>query len=186
MGTPGACAALTTYGVSLALMLTTYSGFSPPVCGVCTAVHTHMATRARVRARSRDDVSTEVTHHTRAALGCVCKKTTVPFSSVASRVNPYHRSLSVAHSTSPPPTHTDAHRHTPTHNRSKHTRHNQNLYNHNDKPSHRILTWPGCLSDHQGIASRRAHRSLHFERLSRARRRHAHAVVDGTIYARVS
>ena len=73
-----------------------------------------------------------------------------------------------------------------THNRSKHTRHNQNLYKHNDKPSHRILTWPGCLSDHQGIASRRAHRSLHFERLSRARRRHAHAVVDGTIYARVS
>lgn len=40
MGTHGACAWLTTYGVSLALMLTTYSGFSLTVCSVCTAVHT--------------------------------------------------------------------------------------------------------------------------------------------------
>ena len=166
-------------------MLTTYSGFSPPVCGVCTAVHTHMATRARVRARSRDDVSTEVTHHTRAALGCVCKKQPKKLFQASCHVSTHITGRSRSR-TSPPPTPTDAHRHTPTHNRSKHTRHNQNLYNHNDKPSHRILTWPGCLSDHQGIASRRAHRSLHFERLSRARRRHAHAVVDGTIYARVS
>ena len=133
-----------------------------------THTHGHTCARACVRARATSQRRSPTTRVLR--WGVCVQKTTVPFSSVVSRVNPYHRSLSVAHVTAAD---TDAHRHTPTHNRSKHTRHNQNLYNHNDKPSHRILTWPGCLSDHQGIASRRAHRSLHFER-RRAR-------ADGTL-----
>ena len=190
MGTPGACAALTTYGVSLALMLTTYSGFSPPVCGVCTAVHTHMATRARVWCARACALARRLNggHPPHACCAGVRVYKKQPSLFQASRHVSTHITDRSRSRTSPPPTPTptDAHRRPPTHNRSKHTRHNQNLYNHNDKPSHRILTWPGCLSDHQGIASRRAHRSLHFERLSRARRRHAHAVVDGTIYARVS
>ena len=138
--------------------------------GTHTHTHGHMCARACALARRLNGG-----HPPHACCAGVCvKKTTVTFSSVVSHINPYHRSLSVAHVTAADTdTDTDAHRHSPTHNRSKHTRHNQNLYNHNDKPSHRILTWPGCLSDHQGIASRRAHRSLHFER-RRAR-------ADGTL-----
>jgi hypothetical protein len=72
-----------------------------------------------------------------------------------------------------------------THNRDKHMSHNQNLYIAHAKPSHLILTWPGCLSDHQGIASH-ARPAPCTPSASRARRRHSHEVVDGTIYARVS
>ena len=133
---------------------------------VCVPRYTHTwpHVRACVRARA---TSQRRSPHARRAGVCVYKKQPYLFQAschVSTHITDRSRSR-----TSPPPTPTDAHRHTPTHNRSTHTRHNQNLYNHNDKPSHRILTWPGCLSDHQGIASRRAHRSLHFERLSGAR-----------------
>ena len=156
---------------------------------VCVPRYTHTWPHVRACVRARATTSQRRSPTTRVLRWGVCAKnnrknffkrrvTCQPISPVALGRARHRRRRT--------PTPTDAHRHTPTHNRSKHTRHNQNLYNHNDKPSHRILTWPGCLSDHQGIASRRAHRSLHFERPSRARRRHAHAVVDGTIYARVS
>ena len=71
-------------------------------------IHTWPHVRACVRARATSQRRSPTTRVLR--WGVCVQKTTVTFSSVVSRVNPYHRSLSVAHVTA-----ADAHRHPPTH-----------------------------------------------------------------------